>query len=143
GDQVYWDLLAPVGARLLGMSPDAVKLAGTFDRSAVVLGTNNQTERTRAAAPHIMPVYATDSRSTPMFFLQDDHDYFDNDEATDEVVTFPPSWFMLQLARATQSVYYPEFRPDAARPLGLPGSSADDRPPGTSESFGTLRFGRL
>ena len=74
--------------------------------------------------------------------LQDDHDYFDNDEATDEVVTFPPSYFMLQLARATQGLYYPEFLPDATRPSGLPWSSSGDRG-GVSESFGTLRFGSL
>ena len=88
-------------------------------------------------------MYGNDFRSTPVFFLQDDHDYFDNDEATDEVVTFPPSYFMLQLARATQNLYYPEFLPDAERPLGLPWSSAGDRARGVSESFGTLRFGRL
>jgi hypothetical protein len=143
GDHVYWDLLAPVGSRLLGMSPEAVQAAGTFDRSAVVLGSDNETVLKRAAGPQIVPVYGTDFRSTPVFFLQDDHDYFDNDEATDEVVTFPPSHFMLQLARATQGIYYPEFLPDAARPLGLPGSSAADRASGVSESFGTLRFGRL
>ena len=143
GDQVYWDLLAPVGSRLLGMSQDAVKLTGTFDRSSVVLGGDNETVLKRAAGPQIMPVYGTDFRSTPMFFLQDDHDYFDNDEATDEVVTFPPSYFMLQLARATQGMYYPEFLPDVARPLGLPWSAAGDRVWGVSESFGTLRYGRL
>jgi hypothetical protein len=108
-----------------------------------VLGSDNETVLKRAAGPQIVPVYGTDFRSTPVFFLQDDHDYFDNDEATDEVVTFPPSHFMLQLARATQSIYYPEFLPDPARPLGLPGSSAADRAWGVSESFGTLRFGRL
>jgi len=143
GDHVYWDLLAPVGAKLLGMDPDAVKLAGTFDRSAIVLGGDNETVLKRAAGPQIMPVYGTDFRSTPMFFMQDDHDYFDNDEATDEVVTFPPSWFMLQLARATQGMYYPEYLPDATRPLGLPWSMAGDRVWGISESFGTLRYGRL
>ena len=46
-----------------------------------------------AAGPQIVPVYGTDFRSTPVFFLQDDHDYFDNDEAFDEIVTFPPSGF--------------------------------------------------
>ena len=95
------------------------------------------------SAPQIAPVYETDFRSTPVFFLQDDHDYFDNDEATDEIVTFPPSHFMLALARATQLLYYPEFLPDAARPLGLPWSSTGDRVWGVSESFGTLRYGRL
>jgi hypothetical protein len=143
GDQVYWDLLAPVGSKLLGMHPDAVKLAGTFDRSGLVLGGDNETVLKRVAGPQIVPVYGTDFRSTPMFFMQDDHDYFDNDEATDEVVTFPPSWFMLQLARTTQSMYYPEYLPDATRPLGLPWSSAGDRVWGVSESFGTLRYGRL
>jgi hypothetical protein len=143
GDHVYWDLLAPVGSRLLGAAPEAVQAAGTFDRSAIVLGSDNETVLKRAAGPQIVPVYGIDFRSTPVFFLQDDHDYFDNDEATDEVVTFPPSHFMLQLARATQSIYYPEFLPDPARPLGLPGSSAADRAWGVSESFGTLRFGRL
>jgi hypothetical protein len=143
GDQVYWDLLAPVGSKLLGMSPEAVQLAGTFDRSAPVLGHDNESVLKRAAGPQIMPVYGTDFRATPMFFLQDDHDYFDNDEATDEVVTFPPSYFMLALARATQGMYYPEFLPDPARPLGLPWSSAGDRVWGVSESFGTLRYGRL
>jgi hypothetical protein len=97
----------------------------------------------RAAGPQIVPVYGTDFRSTPVFFMQDDHDYFDNDEATDDIVTFPPSFFMLQLARATQAMYYPEFLPDLARPLGLPWSSAGDRVFGVSESFGTIRYGRL
>jgi len=78
-----------------------------------------------------------------MFFLQDDHDYFDNDEASDEIVTFPPTWFMLQLARASQSLYYFEFLPDPARPLGLPGSASGDRQGQVSESFGTIRYGRL
>src|SRR5215216_551395 len=42
GDHVYWDLLAPVGGPLLGASPEAIKLAGTFDRSALVLGGDNE-----------------------------------------------------------------------------------------------------
>ena len=79
----------------------------------------------------------------PVFFLQDDHDHFENDDATDEIVTFPPTAFMLRLARATQQLYYPEFLPDAARPGGLPWAGSGDRDRGLSESFGTLRYGRL
>jgi hypothetical protein len=142
GDQVYWDLLAPVGGKIF-QTPEAIKLAGTFDRSGIVLGGDNESVLKRAAGPQIVPVYGTDFRSTPMFFMQDDHDYFDNDEATDDIVTFPPTAFMLQLARATQGMYYPEFLPDVARPLGLPYSSAADRVWGVSESFGTLRYGKL
>src|SRR5262249_46269674 len=36
GDQVYWDLLAPQNSRNMGASPLAEKLAGKFDRSALV-----------------------------------------------------------------------------------------------------------
>jgi hypothetical protein len=102
GDHVYWDLIAPRGSAWLGATDEAKRIAGTFKRSAVVFGDTNEVVLTRAAGPQITPVYGTDFRSTPMFFLQDDHDYFDNDEATPELVTFPPSWFMVQLARATQ-----------------------------------------
>ena len=143
GDHVYWDLLAPTGSLTLGASPDAERIAGRFDRSALVFGHTNETVIKLAAGPQILPVYGTAFRSTPVFFLQDDHDYFDNDEATDEIVTFPPSSFMLRLARAAQRLYYPEFLADAGRPRGLPWSSAEDTGDSLSESFGTIRFGRL
>ena len=126
GDHVYWDLLSPQGSRVLGASPEAISISGTFNRSAAVFGADNETVLKLAASPQIVPVYGTEFRSTPVFFLQDDHDYFENDEATAAMVTFPPSWFMLQLARATQRLYYPEFLPDAGRPANLPWSSAGE-----------------
>jgi hypothetical protein len=138
GDHVYWDLHAPrAGAD--GLYTERWK---SFDRAAAVFGTSNEAVLKRAAAPQILPVYGTDFRSTPMFFLQDDHDYFDNDEGTDLIVTFPPPWFQLQLARATQQMYYPEFLADAMRPASLPWSDTTERGE-LSESFGTLRYGRL
>lgn len=141
GDHVYWDLLAPRSSKILGASPEAEAIAGRFDRSALVFGENNETVLKLAAGPQIVPVYGTDFRSTPVFFLQDDHDYFDNDDATDEIVTFPPSAFMVRLARATQRLYYPEFLPDPQRPAGLPWSEGGAD--GCSDCFGTIRFGRL
>ena len=143
GDHVYWDLLSPNASRGQGSSPQGIRIAGEFSRSALVFGTNNETVLRRAADPQIVSVYGTDFRSTPVFFLQDDHDYFENDDATDDIVTFPPSAFMLRLARATQQLFYPEFLPDATRPTGLPWASSGDRDAGLSESFGTLRYGRL
>ena len=143
GDHVYWDLRAPRLAKGLGNAPKAVAFAGSFARDQTVLGGPNETVLRRAAGPQIVPLYGTLCRSTPVFFMTDDHDYFDNDEATDEMVTFPPDPFMLNLARATRLLYYPEFLPDPNRPLGLPGASAADRDPGVAEAFGTLRFGRL
>jgi hypothetical protein len=143
GDHVYWDLRAPRLAKSLGASPAAIAFAGAFDRAQPVFGGHNETVLRRATGPQIVPLYGTLCRSTPVFFLTDDHDYFDNDEATDEAVTFPPDAFMLNLARATRLLYYPEFLPDPNRPLGLPGASAADRDPGVAEAFGTLRYGRL
>src|SRR3984957_3944309 len=146
GDHVYWDLLAPKAAPRLGASKAALEYA-RFARDAPILGGAKETALLRAAGEQIVPLYGTLCRSTPVFFLQDDHDHFDNDEATDEAVTFPPDNFMLQSARATQRLWYPEFLPDPNRSPGLPGSDYSDqpasRPSGLSESFGTLRYGRL
>jgi hypothetical protein len=146
GDHVYWDLLAPRAAPKLGGSKAALEYA-RFDRDAPILGGANESALLRAAGEQITPLYGTLCRSTPVFLLQDDHDHFDNDEATDEAVTFPPDNFMLQAARATQRLWYPEFLPDPNRSPGLPGSDSADqssfRPSGLSESFGTLRYGRL
>jgi phosphodiesterase/alkaline phosphatase D-like protein len=143
GDHVYWDLRSPLTSGGLGASPQARQIAGQPDRAAAILGGDNESFLKRAAAPQIAPVYATDFRSTPVFFIQDDHDYFENDDAYDEIITFPPDHFMTQMARATQSLYYPEFLPDATRPAGLPGASYAGRALPISESYGTLRYGQL
>jgi hypothetical protein len=143
GDHVYWDLRSPLTSKSLGATPEAIRIAGRPDRAAAILGTDNESVCKRAAGPQIVPVYGTDFRSTPVFFIQDDHDYFENDDAYDEIVTFPPDHFMTQMARATQSLYYPEFLPDATRPAGLPGASYAGRALPISESYGTLRYGQL
>ena len=142
GDHIYWDLRT-VRADLLGASPAAQAYAGVFDRDRRVLGTANEQVLKKAVGPQVADLYGTMMRSTPVFFLQDDHDYFENDEADDKLVTFPPDPFMLELARASQLLYYPEFLPDAHRGRNLPSVSANDRPGGVFESFGTLRYGKL
>lgn len=142
GDHIYWDLRTE-RADLLGSSPTAKAQVGVFDRTRPVLGTPNEQVLKKAVGPQVAELYGTMMRSTPVFFLQDDHDYFENDEASDTLVTLPPDPFMLNLARASQLLYYPEFLPDAGRGLGLPSGSAADRATGVSESFGTLRYGKL
>lgn len=143
GDHVYWDLRAGKSARTLGDSPAAKSLSGIFDRTNPVLGTPNEKVLKLAVGPQIADLYGTLFRSTPTFFYQDDHDYFENDHADDSIITFPPDAFMLGLGRASQWLYYPEFLPDENRPLGLAASSAADRPAGLSECYGTLRYGKL
>jgi hypothetical protein len=142
GDHIYWDLFS-ARANLLGASPAARAYAGVFDRTLSVLGTANEPVLKKAVGPQIADLYGTMMRSTPVCFLQDDHDYFETDEADDTLVTMPPDAFMLNLARASQLLYYPEFLPDAHRGPGLPSGSAADRPAGVSESFGTLRYGKM
>jgi hypothetical protein len=73
GDHVYWDLHSP---QIPLARRDNSKLE-SFDRSALVFGDRNETVLKLAAGPQIAPVYGTDFRSTPVFFLQDDHDYFE------------------------------------------------------------------
>jgi hypothetical protein len=136
GDHVYWDLRT--AARVGSLEP-AISHAGRFARELPVLGGPNEAVLKRAAGPQIAPLYGARCRSVPVFFLQDDHDYFENDDANERIVAFPPDPFMLAAARATQRLWYPEFLPDPARPAGL-GST---RPDGLSESFGTLRYGGL
>lgn len=140
GDHIYWDLHSWLGDNVGELS--ARGRTSNFDFSDTVSGASNETAMKAAAGPQIVPVYGTDFRSTPTFFLQDDHDHWENDSVTDEIASFPVPWFQLQLARATQQLYYPEFLPDAHRPAGLPWSSASDRGD-LSESFGTVRYGNL
>ncbi|MDH3685479.1 MAG: hypothetical protein OEP95_04595 [Myxococcales bacterium] len=126
GDHVYWDLRGR-SAIGLGGSPQAWWAAGRFDRSSRVLGTENEEILKAGFGPQIADLYGTLFRSSPVFFLQDDHDYGDNDEATDELRTFPADGFMRHLSRATQSLYYPELT--TAR--------------GWAEGYGALRYGKL
>jgi len=136
GDHVYWDLRGRTGW-LQGSSWPLRWAAGTFDREAPVLGGPNEPVLCRAAGPQIAGLYGVRFRSLPTWFLQDDHDYFENDEASDALRTFPADAFMLDLARSTQRLYYPELPTDPTLPAPW------RAPDGTGESFGSLRYGRL
>ncbi len=144
GDTVYWDLSGNGKGRPGVMDqPEAWSIAPRFDKSKAVLGTENEEILKQAVNPQVIDLYGTACRSTPVFFFNDDHDYFENDEANDQLITFPPKPFQLELARTVQRMYTPEFLPDENRPLNLPGSAAADRVEGASEAFGTLRYGKL
>jgi hypothetical protein len=143
GDHVYWDQTTAGRGKGIRSVPGAVEIAGEFHTELPVYGTGNEVVLKRSVGPQVAELYGTMLRSLPVFFLQDDHDYFEGDAAIESLVSFPPEPFMLDLARASQHLYYPEFLPDANRPLGLAGSSARDRPAGLSEAFGTLRYGKL
>ncbi len=140
GDHIYWDLLQTGSAARYGA---VAREVGEFRRDLPVEGTPNEAVLDRVVQAQIVALYGTRFRSTPVFAPFDDHDYFENDDALPTRVTFPPDPFMLALGRAVRRWAIPEFLPDARRPAGLLGSSAPDSPPGTAETYGTFRYGKL
>jgi len=136
GDHVYWDMQSKLGWAM-GGGPRGWWLAGRFDRDAPIVGSDNEHVLQRAFGPQIADLYGVLFRSIPSYFLQDDHDYGENDEASEALRTFPPDPFMLDLARTTQRLYYPELLADTALPQRYVS------PDGVSESFGALRYGKL
>jgi hypothetical protein len=136
GDHIYWDLHTWQGPQAGELSPQGRQ--SNFDFAARVMGGSNEDAMKLAAGPQIVPLYGAAFRSTPVYFLQDDHDHWENDSP----LTYPVPWFQLQLARTTQQLYYPEFLPDVTRSIGLPYSTSSARGE-LSESFGTLRYGQL
>jgi hypothetical protein len=145
GDMIYWDLATALnkGEALAKAARATWAKVGEIDFGRAMLGTGNESVLTRIADRQIADLYGTSLRSVPSFFLPDDHDLFENDEATDALVTLPPTPGRLAAARAIQSLYYPEFLPDANRPRGLTGNGAGDWSADLSESFGALRYGTL
>ncbi len=143
---MYWDQrtwLEHRNPRIRELTRKIYDQYGYIDRNFPILGTKNESIFTRIIDDQIAQLYGVRLRSTPSYFIQDDHDYSENDEAEERWITFPPDPFMLRFARTTQHLYYPEFLLDANQPSGLAGTSAGDRRPGLSETYGAIRFGRL
>ncbi|MDH3439695.1 MAG: hypothetical protein OEM63_03000 [Gammaproteobacteria bacterium] len=146
GDHIYYDQRTELENRgeEYGRSQRAFyEQVGWLDRTQPAFGTNNETSLKAAIGPQIGQLYGTLLRSTPSFFVSDDHDYFENDDADQNMVTFPPDHYQLEFARFSRNIFLPEFLPDPYRPIAMPGTGAGDRAPGISEAFGTLRYGRL
>ena len=146
GDQVYWDQetsLKSKNEKVRKLTTEFYRQFGFFDANLPVYGTSNESVLTTVVDAQLADLYGVMFRSTPTYLTQDDHDYFENDEASDERITFPPTPFKLKLAKATQSLYFPEFLPDENRPSGLPGAFQGGTSNELAESYGTLRYGKL
>jgi len=138
GDHIYWDTRSIPSSIAQGRSPQAAVIGGGyFDRNQPVKGTANEQILKRDFGPQIADLYGVEWRSTPVYFVRDDHDYLDNDEATDAARTFPPDRFAFDTARATQDFYYPELFAGYDMPSEY--ANADGRSP----DFGVLRYGDL
>ena len=146
GDHLYWDQRTQLDAHREDTRRRSAELYGSFgmlDRSLPARGTANEAIIKAAVEPQFAHLYGVMLRSTPSYFVSDDHDYYENDEATDRFVTLPPHAYQLAFARFTRDLFMPEFLPDSHRPTLLSGANAGDRAPGISESFGTFRYGDL
>ena len=132
GDHIYWDLRGgskpPLGRRKSALIRWVIGAYlrvkyGTFDRDLPLIGSANEAVLKRIADEQIAELYGTRFRSTPVFFISDDHDYFENDDAEKDLVTFPADAFSRDAHRAVADLYYPALpyapAPDAARSFGL------------------------
>ncbi len=144
GDQLYWDLdeILPVIPGE-GNNPLAHREVGRFNESTGILNSSNKSVLKKAINPQVADLYGTLCRSTPVFMLSDDHDYYDNDNVMPSKVIFQPDHFNLKLARIIQNIYWPELLPDLNCLIGFSGSNATDRRFGFSETYGTFRYGKL
>jgi hypothetical protein len=137
GDHVYWDLRGH-GIPQIGRKKPLLKWAlghylrwkfGEFDRSAEMIGTDNEPVLKAIGQEQIAALYGTDFKSVPMFFIGDDHDYFENDDAEKDLVTFPADAFSKRAAKAMADLYYPAL---------LQGPETGD-----GRLAGRLRYGQL
>jgi hypothetical protein len=112
-----------------------------FDPAQAVLGTANEAALTTVGDDQIASIYGVRFRSTPVFFVTDDHDYFVNDDATLDGTTLPPSPFHAELRNSLQRLYLPEFIADDL-PGHLPGR-VDNGSDALSTHFGEIRYGDL
>ena len=146
GDHFYWDQRTQLDSARADVRESArawYERMGPLDRGLPAKGTSNEVAIKTAIEPQFAELYGVMLRSTPSYFVNDDHDYYENDEATDRFVTLPPHAYQLSFGRFTRDLFMPEFLPDRERPALMSGAGAGDREPGISESFGTFRYGNL
>lgn len=145
GDHIYWDQATGMNKPTAQFVKEKVwaKFGGALDLSVPMLHPKNATIFTGVCDYQIGGLYGTTLRSTPSYFLTDDHDAFENDEFDDKLATLPPDTYGTLGAETTQRMYYPEFLPDRNRPVWLPGGDKAGMPEGTSMTFATLRYGNL
>lgn len=136
GDHVYWDLWTALRYRRDAATRAATaaqyhKVAWIDEDSAFDSDTNRRSLNT-IIGRQIAGVYEDRFASTPLVFVTDDHDYFENDNAGPWGYSFPPRPFVYNLYRRTQAMAHPYA-------LGRP----DFGDPYRSGTVETVRIGKL
>lgn len=144
GDQIYWDMTTVLSKSAPEFTHKEIwSKFGELDLSVPMMHEKNASIFTSICDYQIVGLYGNSLRSTPAFFISDDHDLFENDEWDKINVTLPPDSYGIKGAEQTQHMYYPEFLPDENRPTWLPGGDRMGLSPDTSMLYGTLRYGTL
>lgn len=148
GDHIYWDQRSWLESRdpaVRGMAQRLYSGFPSLDPDAPIWSQDNETALLAIGESQISALYGVTFRSTPVWFLGDDHDYFENDEANDRFVTFPPTDFHYAAKARLAETFYPGMPAPAplAAPAG-PGSRGRDAAGSpTGRAFASMRFGRL
>ena len=142
GDHVYWDQKTfeiSLIKRLLLYRRN--RQYGKLDLTKPMLHPSNYDKFTSIIDDQITELYGCLLREKSVYFLSDDHDLLENDEALEDIVSLPPKPYMLDAARTTQQLYYPEFLSNRNKPHDFPDHIP--RKNGLSTSFGIIRYGSL
>jgi hypothetical protein len=147
GDHIYWDYRSWVNNQDSVLGKTAMQLfldswGGKFQEDLPVLGTHNEKVLTAIGDEQLAAIYGVAFRSTPVLFITDDHDYFENDDATPELVTFPPKEFNQELRQSLQRLYFPEFIVEDSMDEAVPGQVSEGGLK-LSTHFGSIRYGDL
>ena len=115
GDHIYWDLRGE-NAPQIGRKNKLIKfflgsyislIYGSFNRSEKASSSRNEKVLKNIGNEQIASLYGTRFKSTPIFFIPDDHDYFENDDAEKELVTFPADKFSKDVFKKMADLFYP------------------------------------
>lgn len=139
GDHIYWDQLTMDKStikKLLKLRLNSIY--GELDLSQSMTSKHNFETIKRIADAQIAELYGCLLRSTPTYFLPDDHDLFENDEAHADLITLPPETYGIDGQATIQNLYYPEFLQDRNRSINLTGAYNEQ-----NRNYGTLRYGKL
>jgi hypothetical protein len=139
GDHIYWDRQTMDNGLLKRLAKLRLdNIYGHLDLSKPMGSGANYKIISKIADAQIAELYGCLLRSTPVYFLPDDHDLLENDEATADLTTLPPDDYGIDAHHTIQDLYYPDFLPDRQRPIDLPGKKED-----RNRNYGTLRYGKL
>src|SRR5215471_18386047 len=113
GDQIYWDI-ETFADKHNALSEGIEELywkpaGGKFDVDLPMTDPKNYGIFKYVTEHQIPALYGNTMRSTPSFFVTDDHDEFENDEFDKDVATLPVDSYGVFGEELTQHMFYPEF----------------------------------